>query len=393
MASFFKKITKVLGSPVARAVAAGAGIVSAGGGFSGNVNVPFLGPVSGQTLAGVANVATAGADIANRGVRADNVAQLGLGGFNVLQNNAIPGTNVGNFGSVSQVLGQRAGTTVAATGAPGMSAGTATQPLTSSYTAPNSSALAPGGTAPLQPVEVRSLPAPMNGLDDEAGYSAQNEGRTLTPTRPASPVPPSQAGRAVVPGAAAATQVATAAPAAPAAPQSFGQRIVQGLAAQPIQTVGLALSLPSLFAPSPTDEAIQFYNERIQSAEAQVSLSSPAAQSWMANYTQQAEARLAEEYQLADSTLRVELAKRGMEDSTVANNARAKLEAEFAKKKIDIPMQAQINWLQAAAQQAGAVGNIVGTAAPIGAAIGGQTDVTPLVGTNFGRITSNMGVA
>lgn len=89
--SFFRTISRALTSPLVRGASAVAGLASGFGAFKDMGNVPGLN-IRPETAIGALNVASGVTGLATgRGGTGLNLAQLGLGGFNVLQNNQIAG--------------------------------------------------------------------------------------------------------------------------------------------------------------------------------------------------------------------------------------------------------------------------------------------------------------
>lgn len=340
---------------------------------------------------GGANIASGLYDISQNGVNPLNLAQTGLGGFNVLQEGSVG--NFGNFGSVQDVLGfgsSTANTKVpSASAAPSAALAAGAPPATfkgfDGTVTPNPAIGGGFGTNPSQitkglpsHLDVAGLVTGGNGFTDFAVPSADfsnldkvfgltgSDGFKLPA---AATTAPSGGTSIVAPEGGVGTRINNAI-----------DKIFDDFEKNPLKTGTKLLSagslLAGLFADDPAEEAAKAFAE----TKAQmISASNPAsdqATAWKDNYIVARTQQIDEEYSVIRARMEAQFASRGMTDSTVAAQAMNNLDAEYAKIKASLPQTADQAWLEyinAANQGAAVATQTAAQAASVAAAAAGSS--------------------
>jgi len=356
-----------LSNPWVRGATALAGLASGSGLFDDSTLLSDIGGVQGLNLnlsdvIGGANIATGVADIADHGANFGNIAQLGLGGFNMLQSGGIG--DFGNFGTFQNVWDNGFFQNGKAPSVPQMNSlapkSMVQAPNISSQT-PQMSALTksavrsgidytpPTGAAPGTP-----------GWDNFTGNGFSSTSDVASAAAPAASGTEgfnfgSIASKMSIPGVqnapASAPAVASSATNTGTLPsQGIGQKIISAIVKNPIGSMAQAAQAGALFAGIFANDpgkaaAEQYASERAQLLK-QADPNSDAASSWKQNYLAVRTQQVDQQYAQTKAEMEAEFARRGMTDSTVAQQAMASLNAEYAKLKTQIPFDADQAWAE-----------------------------------------------
>lgn len=326
---FFKSVRNFFSNPITRVVSTAASGLAGAGALDG------LGK-TGQVLtdvAGAANAASGIASIANPELpgwsRALGAAQVGMGGYNLLQNRDVGG--FGNFGSPG-LFGEGAQTPSAA-----LTAGTQrpTQSLNSAFgmSQPGSTG-APSTTSTGRMLADGSMPATgmLAGNPTGAGLNLGG-GSSGSGGSPWAFIDDSTSrggngglgisdlgalGQGVVNAASETTRTATE------KQGLFGRvfgNIADRAAENPLGALGQGLGLigvaGSLFAPDPAEQMMSDYDARFNAMSEPFDPNSQFAQNFMSDYQDRRTRDLSADYDQALSELRSQFATRGMLDSSV----------------------------------------------------------------------------
>lgn len=353
-----------LSNPWVRGASTLAGLASGAGLFDDSTLLSDIGGIGGLNLnlsdvIGGANIATGIADIADHGANFGNIAQLGLGGFNVLQSGGIG--DFGNFGSFQNVMdkgffqnGKAPSTaqmsslnpdSIKINGNPNISV---QQPQTSALTR---GAVKAG-------VDYSATPQGAPAASGWSNYANGGEGMVSAPAT--SPTENFNFGNIAshmtIPGVANAPAVSTPAVSSsvnlsgttPA--QGVGQKIISAIVKNPIGSLAQATQAGALFAgifaADPGKKAAEQYAAERAQLLKQADPNSDSATAWKQNYLAVRTQQIDEQYAQTKAEMEAEFARRGMTDSTVYQKAMTSLSAEYAKMKTQIPFDADQAWAE-----------------------------------------------
>lgn len=118
--------------------------------------------------------------------------------------------------------------------------------------------------------------------------------------------------------------------------------VVQKAMDDPLQAFSIGSALATSFMESPQEQAAREYAESVARIRAETDPNSDFGQTFQATYTQQRQDELDKQYTQAKADLTNSLAKRGMQDSTLATEQMASLNAKYAELQSKLPMDAMM---------------------------------------------------
>ncbi|NBT59540.1 hypothetical protein EBT16_12220, partial [bacterium] len=236
------------------------------------------------------------------------LAQVGLGGFNVLQNNTVGG--VGNFGNIQQVINRNFGSV---SGQP-----TVSQAPSSQQGVPQGRVDTTGNgfqTQQIPQVKVEDLPPVRTTPVNTTAVGQASQPTAMTPAQAPQPI------TATTPQT---TPDLSGAPQTTEQPGSFFQKVSKGVTdsftKDPIGFAGKALTLGGTL-----------YSLTQPSYQDMVNPNSEFGRQYIESYKRQNKTALDNEYAKAKASLQANFANRGMTDSTIAQNAMLQLDKNYAE--------------------------------------------------------------
>lgn len=124
--------------------------------------------------------------------------------------------------------------------------------------------------------------------------------------------------------------------------EALFDNVLQRAQENPLQAVSVGSALASVFMESPQEKAAREYAESVAQIRRETDPNSDFGQTFQQVYTQQRQEELDEQYAIAKAELTNSLAKRGLQDSTIATSQITSLNSKYAELQSKLPMDAMM---------------------------------------------------